>query len=375
MTKYSNNGTKHSILSIPQILALLCETALVITSIYLPLYVYKLGASEIIVGLVGGAQSITYIFMPFLAGKLSDRIGQGKLLFSGSAIVLFAYSCYFFIFSPILFIPVRAIEGLGWSFIWPSLEAILGADTSKLRIFNAMWGIGATLAPYAGGLIFQLTNVRNIFLTTSSLMFVSLASSLYLFRRIKVTDRERDIEFDSVKKRERTYLFLYLPFLYGFVQILMVTFFPIYSNSRNLSVMEVGCMLTVMNFGRLIAFAFPNSIKNVISEKKTVVTSALIVCILPAVVVFYNHAIMLYFELLFLGFFLGITYAIALNKIMQMAGKRKGYYAGIFESILGAGFFLGPILGGATAAITIEYVFFLPPILALPLLALILKSR
>jgi hypothetical protein len=59
---------------------------------------------------------------------------------------------------------------------------------------------------------------------------------------------------------------------------------------------------------------------------------------------------------------------------MQMAGKRKGYYAGIFESILGTGFFLGPMLGGATAAITIEYVFFLPPILALPLLALIIMS-
>src|SRR5512139_3019703 len=108
MIEYGNSRSKPSLLSIPQILALLCEIALVITSIYLPLYVYNLGASEIIVGLVGGAQSITYIFMPFLAGKLSDRIGQGKLLFSGSAIVLFAYYCYFFISEPILFIPARA---------------------------------------------------------------------------------------------------------------------------------------------------------------------------------------------------------------------------------------------------------------------------
>ena len=374
MTEYTNSTSKFTILSIPQLLALLCEIALVITSIYLPLYVYRLGAGEIIVGLVGGAQSITYIFMPFLAGKLSDRIGQAKLLFFGSATVLFTYSCYFFIFDPILFIPFRAIEGLGWSFIWPSLEAILGADTSKLRIFNFMWGVGATLAPYAGGLIFQLTNVRNIFLTTSSLMFVSLASSLCLFRRINKADQESDVRLDSVEIGEKKYLFLYLPFLYGFVHMLMVTFFPIYSNSRNLSVIEVGYMLTVMNFGRLIAFAFPNSIKNVFGEKKTLATSALLGCTLPTIVVFYNHAIVLYFELLFLGFFLGITYAIALNKIMQMAGKRKGYYAGIFESILGTGFFLGPMLGGATAAITIEYVFFLPPILALPLLALIIMS-
>ena len=92
MTEYTNSRSKFTILSIPQLLALLCEIALVITSIYLPLYVYRLGAGEIIVGLVGGAQSITYIFMPFLAGKLSDRIGQAKLLFFGSATVLFTYS-------------------------------------------------------------------------------------------------------------------------------------------------------------------------------------------------------------------------------------------------------------------------------------------
>jgi MFS family permease len=59
-----------------------------------------------------------------------------------------------------------------------------------------------------------------------------------------------------------------------------------------------------------------------------------------------------------------------LSDIMMKAGERKGYYAGLFESILGTGFFLGPFLGGMVASLAIRYVFMMPAIFTGSFLAL-----
>ncbi|MGQ9781497.1 MAG: MFS transporter [Nitrososphaeria archaeon] len=344
-----------------EVLPLPLEIALVATSIYLPLYSYRLGASELVVGFVGATQSVTYIFMPFFAGILSARLGQRKMLFIGSVITSLTYMFYFFVSQPILFIPARAVEGFGWSFIWPTLEARAGESLRRLRIYNIMWGIGSTVAPYLGGVLSQMTDLTSIFAVSLSTTMFSFLVSTIMPGGVQCQKTTEHGTRTRIKRVITSSLFFY-GFLYAFTSLIIVTFFPIYCETRNMSVENVGYALTTMNLGRIIAFLAPVHARNIFGKGRTPIICAAFVSFFSLVVIFDTLIQYLYVELFLLGFSLGIMYSVVLGEIMIMAGEQRGYYAGVFESILGTGFFLGPFLGGVVASFAIEYAFAMPTV-------------
>ncbi|MCX8189451.1 MAG: MFS transporter [Nitrososphaeria archaeon] len=332
------------------------ETAMVLISIYLPYYSYQLGATEIEVGLVGAASGIPYIFIPFIAGNLSDRIGRKKGLMIGTLTVSLCYIIFLLVSNPVLFILIRIIEGVGWSFVWPSMEAILGEDKKKLQIYNIMWGFGATIAPYLGSTIYQIFGAKNILLTSIGLMLPSVLLSKVGKDSLVIDDikinKLNDFKINSI---------LFFPFIYGIISFTTLTFFPIYAEKTSLSLNISGLALSFMNSGRLIAFIISN---NKIFDKKTMQsTFTILLGFLPLGLVFSTNDILfppLFFSL---GFALGITYASALSKILSISESKRGHYAGLFESILGLGAFLGPFIGGIVANASISYTFIIPTII------------
>jgi DHA1 family multidrug resistance protein-like MFS transporter len=339
--------------------SLLSEIGIAMVSIYLPLYSYLLGANEFVVGVIGAVTSITYIFASLFCGLLSYKFGTKITLLIGFTITSLTHALYFFIPQPILFIPIRALEGLGWSFIWPSLEALAGEDSSSLRAFNTMWGLGLTVAPAVGGILSQLTELTNVFLISSSLTALCFLLNILKLTRVQnkvIKERGAD---SSSKKIFTPSLFFY-SFLYAFASSIILTFFPIYSNSKKIPISNVGYILTVMNFGRLLAFNLPVNMKKVSDERKTLPACVISVSFL-SLLVFFSNLWTLFISLFISGFTLGLLYAMVQAHVITMAGEeRRGYYASMFESILGVGFFFGPFCGGIVAGLSINYVFLLP---------------
>jgi len=130
--------------------------------------------------------------------------------------------------------------------------------------------------------------------------------------------------------------------------------------------LEVGSVLTLMNLGRLVAFSLPNGLRERLKGGLSVLALTLLIGIFPALTLLDLPTYLIYLETFSFGSCLGIMYSIALNEIMGMAVNNRGYYAGLFESILGAGFFLGPMLGGALASLSLQYVFLMPLAFTLP---------
>lgn len=346
--------------------AFFSETAMVLISIYLPYYSYQLGAREIEVGLVGAAPGIPYIFIPFIAGNLSDRIGRKKGLMIGTSTVSFCYIFFFLISNPILFIPIRIVEGVGWSFVWPSMEAILGGDRGKLQIYNIMWGFGATIAPYLGGTLYTFFGAKNILLLTIGFMI----SSILLSKLGKDSSQNGNIKRNKLETTNNFKInnILFFPFIYGIVSFTMLTFFPIYAEKTALSLNISGLVLSLMNLGRLIAFVISN---NKIFDKEILqfIFTILLGFTPLGLTLSQNELILLSLSFL-LGFSLGITYAQALSKILSISEIKRGYYAGAFESLLGLGAFLGPLVGGIIANISISYTFILPTIITISFIIL-----
>jgi DHA1 family multidrug resistance protein-like MFS transporter len=342
-----------------QLIAFSAETAMVLTSIYIPYYAYQLGATEIEVGLIGASAGIPYIFIPFLAGRLSDRVGRKKGLLTGVTVVTLSYIMYLLIYYPSIFILVRIVEGVGWSFVWPSMEAIIGDSKRKLQVYNIMWGFGSTIAPYMGSSIYQFYGAKNVLLLSIGLMVAS-----FIFA---ITGKEEIVLKNSSDERYRgDFRFkpiFFIPFIYGVLGYTLLTFFPIYAEKRALSLNVSGLVLSVMNFGRLSAFVLSN--KTIFGKERVQEYFTILLGLVPIGLIFFANEIFLISLFFLLGFSLGVTYAYALGKILSISEANRGYYAGVFESLLGLGAFSGPLIGGMLANLSFNYIFVIPGILIL----------
>jgi len=49
---------------------------------------------------------------------------------------------------------------------------------------------------------------------------------------------------------------------------------------------------------------------------------------------------------LIFGFGAGISYAASITFVLKWRKSSRGYAAGVFESLIGVGYFLGPLIGG-----------------------------
>jgi len=352
----------------PYISALLAGITMSTSMTYLPLYAYSLGAKEIEVGLIAGAHSILYIIMPILLGPFLDRTGPKRTVLYGSTILCTLYISYLFIVEPMWFIPLKALEGLGWAFVWPSFQSFFGESGKKLKIYNIMWSLGVVLAPYTGGVIAQMSELKNIFAATG-LFMACLIALTFLYPKIqkRQVGKNDPLPNRGSKIGKKELSLLLFAFMFSFTTLIINTFFPIYTTSKGISVIEAGYILTISNVGRILSFILPFSLLRLFSKDRYLQLTILAATLATASIVFYSE-VFLYLELFALGLFSGLLYTPIQYRILNIDENRKGYYAGILESTFGVGFLLGPILGGFIAAISLGNAFFLPLAFAIPII-------
>ena len=350
----------------PYIIAFLSGIGIIVGSIYLPLYSHELGADEIMVGLIVGAHSITYIFMPFLIGRFSDKISSKRTLIYGTIILGSLYAIYSMVSSPIFLIPLKACEGLGWSFIWPSLQSYFGGFQKKLKVYNLMWSSGVVIGPYAGAVIVQDYNFQYVFAFVAILFAISSILGVLLHPNIKNEGKvENNSSEDSVKFNLMELPLFLFPVMYGFALTLIFTFFPIYADIKGITVIEIGYILVLSNIGRVLAFIIPGDFQNVFGSQRRLLLLVFAVGIIPTLIVFYDQVIVLYFDLFFYGIVSGLLFTSMQYKILHLSEQRRGFYAGLLESTMGVGSLVAPFLGGIVASVNSSYIFLLPMSIAL----------
>ncbi|MEM2768184.1 MAG: MFS transporter [Candidatus Bathyarchaeia archaeon] len=98
-----------------------------------PIYAAGMGASPLLVGVIGAMGGLTYSFMPLVAGFLSDRVRRKSLLLAAMLVYGFACIIYLLTQTPDMLIPVKVVEWIAVATFWPSAEALL-AELSQDRI-------------------------------------------------------------------------------------------------------------------------------------------------------------------------------------------------------------------------------------------------
>lgn len=161
-----------------------------IVSPFLPIYAEQLGASNMEIGLVQSAFSITGIFTLLFVGRLSDRLGRKVFLLGGLAILGISSVGLMYTTTPWQLIGMRFIQGLGASAHLPIAQAYLGDITPEgnegkwMGYFNAVLFAGMGAGPLLGGVLSDAFSISTTFLVMAILNFLGLFATIMFLKEM-----------------------------------------------------------------------------------------------------------------------------------------------------------------------------------------------
>lgn len=384
----------------PKLAGYLFSTALAdalfpIFYIFLPLFAVRLGANALELGLVGGASYAVYSFMPFVMGHFSDRSGSRKFFIISSFVVLSVVSILYSISNdPIALITVRIFEGIGWAMLWPAMEAAVTEDTtrdsrSSLAIYNYIWSGGAALGPLVGTFLVTMYSYRSSFLATGILFaFLILLNGVTFWRekdpppnknsndaksglrsRSTISSDVRAIFYSGGRNRNfEVWTSLTMMGLSTVTSAVFFTFFGPYATSIGITVVLIGAVTTIFGVVRFFIYValankplrertldIRNRIRNLVAFACIMSLSSLLLFIKDPTGVAY------FFSFAIFGIGYSVVYVTSQTTLIaETAPEQRGAAAGLFESSMGFGGVIGPIVAGAVSSSSLTSAFIVP---------------
>jgi len=351
-----------------------------IVGISVPINAFLLRASPFLIGLIGASGGITYSVMSLFFGILSDRFKRKTLIFISTVLYGFSSLLYFLLEEPFFFVMVRILEWMSVAMFWPSLEALI-ADTQGENIdesfkkFNISWGSAMTIGPLIGGALISLWTTKTPFLLSASISFTLSISTILLVKEKPRREKEHFSLAQSastettVIKQVSLFSVLSSIFLFSFIVGTLFSLFPAYATDLGIPAYEIGLLMLLFGTVRTIVFYYAKYIEMRLKKAGIFLTSSLIFAASSIFIVNSNTASM--FSLCFaaFGFGAGASYATAISFMLQW-GSSKGHAAGIFESSIGLGYFVGSLLGGALSELNSQAPYILCLLLSLAIFSI-----
>ncbi|MEM0271214.1 MAG: MFS transporter [Thermoprotei archaeon] len=337
-----------------------------------PLYAYKLGAPQYLIGLIASAFGLSYIF----SAVYSVKIAFGRNLANTITILLLSYTgiaaIYIIVRNPFLFIVIRAFEGFILGNLYPltdTLPAASGSGKNLVPWYNAGWAFSYIVAPLVLGYLITLLGFSSPF------TFAALAtlSALVLIRmsagRLRLNTMQNTSKRVLSLGRNTLSEIAFPAFIAGFITAVFSSLYPAYLASRRFDYESIGLVMGTMAASRTIVLAASGRIQAAIGlgKLKAIGYALSVLIAIPTVL----HGLTEQFICaLSVGAGVGLLYHVGLSNSLSKAGE---YQTSELEASLGTGFFSGPLLGAAISDISPNYVYM--GVSIIPLIPLISLKR
>lgn len=155
----------------------------------LPLYLTEhLNASVKLVGAVVAAFALVETLLKAVWGSVADRVGRRPLIVAGLLLSSLAPLLMSVLRNPVLFVPLRLIDGAGSSALWPAASAIMADKTPRDQRATAMGTLnlfflsGLAFGPALGLFVVGLTHsyVAGFYLASGLMIAAGLWGSVAL---------------------------------------------------------------------------------------------------------------------------------------------------------------------------------------------------
>lgn len=339
----------------------------------IPIYAARLGATPLLLGVIGATGGVIYSFMPAISGILSDKFGR-KIFISLSSL-LYSISCilYLLTMDPYTFIPIKVLEWISIALFWPSLEALLievsdGSIERTLKGFNLSWGLAMIIGPLIGGSLISALGVKAPLLLSS---VSSLVIPLLITFKVNEPCEERTF-YSKLKVSElggKRFLLILAAvlsaFLLSFSAGIIFNIFPAYASNLSIPAYEIGLIMLFIGLSRLLAFLGAYWFEKKVGEANMFLIGSMLMALALALTAIGCTTLFFSASLSLFGFSIGLLYAASIARILKSGKNMKGQTAGFFECLLGIGYLFGSLFGGFAAEFSPSAPYILASILAI----------
>jgi len=326
-----------------------------IVGIAVPIYANLLGASPLLVGIIGSAGGLIYSFMPLISGILCDRMGRKSFI----SLSLFSYgaSCllYSLVQEPLMFILIKILEWVSVAAFWPAVESLI-ADSAferledALKKFNISWGSAMVIGPLLGGMLISELSITSPFLFSMLIAFFFGALSILIVQEpgkvLKIKNRSEESLKIKSESNGSIVTVLATIFLFSSIVGILTSLFPSYATDLGIPAFEIGIITFAFGATRAVTFYQATRIEAWMKKHGMFLVGSLTLGLASLITFYSNNASLFLVSFLIFGFGAGISYAASITSVLKWRKSSRGYAAGVFESLIGVGYFLGPLIGG-----------------------------
>lgn len=270
-------------------------------SVILPVFPQKLQALGLGAGtlaLMEGAFGLGMFLFSTPMGTLSGRVGRKTILFVSLAGYIVTNLLLAFVNMPLLFVPIRFVEGALLSGVGPVAMSMIGdtVPTEKqgrwIGLMTTAQAVGIALGPGIGGYLYQAFGFTAPFLLTASIAFVAALLAIFMVpetlpehvrHEARLSFGQRGAKGQQLKERRfSSLIWLVLPFLaidFGMIFTYPFVFpqFPFFFEKiLHYSVAQYGMLFSVYGMALAIFPFILGRLSEKLSKKPLIVIGSLL---------------------------------------------------------------------------------------------------
>jgi len=223
----------------------------------LPVFAREMGASGIWLGLAFSGFAISQIPLMLVIGRLADRFGKRKFLWSGLLIFAFAAAGYFWSPTYKELVVFRILSGIGSAFVLPTAYAYIGElapaghEGRYMGLFNIAMVMGFGIGPMLGGVIHDNLGMDATFISMSILSGLGFLVAFFLLpgsksAAVEIETRHLSTPFVSMLKDNTVRGIITFQAIFGLSYGAVLAFLGIYMTSvLNTSLTMVGIVMSI----------------------------------------------------------------------------------------------------------------------------------
>lgn len=351
---------------------------------FVPVFAQSFGATFLDLGLIGSANAFAYAMSAMLIGLLADRCNRAWML-TLALILNILITIILSLSGSVRHIMILwTFAGLASGAFWPTAD-VLAADLAtsdnlvrEMGSYCVAWGAGLLTGPFVGGFVIQMFSFTSLFLVSALVLSAAVATSALLLARTYKRKTARHAVAEATKPTSiRKVVPLYMITIsYSVVMGVIVTMLPGYANSEGLIPTMIGLIFTTFGIARVAMFAMSERYSRVGVKTALSFASGILTLGILTIPVFPNLFGLLLAAVLIGGSF-GVIFPLTISLIsVFFPEKKRGAAMGSYETILGAGFAIGPLMAGLVAAMTsIQLTFVFTSLFALLMTGLAISEK
>jgi len=369
----------------------------VVIGLAVPLYFLEEDLNPQIIGVIVSGTAMAYLFSPLVFRNVHKKIGMKRAIIISTSGFLFTQIIYQISLNPLLVYLMLIFDGIALGLFWPvlmtTISAISNLDEYRdnnimkdklMKNYSLSWNLGGIFSYILGTIIlFFISDIILMFRLSLIFCFIAFVASFFYKEPKNHMDQEVIVPMDerikALPQREQVSFPLFLPLIiiaiYGFLIGSIGLVYPVKSEILNFALFTNYLFFLIRMTTQTVSIS--KTMDFSINKLKKTILYSTIITFFSILIMGLNQNLII-FGILFcvFGIFVSFLYTFAFKLILfRNIANNTSKYSVYFESFVGIGFFLAPIITGFIATWNVDFSFYFLSILTLVAIALLLIFR